>query len=55
MSDWGGLRTIIDGQPIPRERVDCPVCGEVLEVRDGIWNCPRWGAAHYREMRAPIS
>ncbi len=48
MVDWGGLRTIIDGQVRPSERVDCPVCGEVLDYNGEVYNCPRFGGEHYR-------
>lgn len=52
-TDWGGLRTIIDGQVKPSERVDCPVCGEVLDYNGQFYNCPRQGALHYRSRNAP--
>ncbi len=55
MGDWGGLGAIIAGQIEPSERVDCPVCGEVLESNGKVWNCPRWGAEHYRSTRLPKS
>ena len=51
--DWGSLRTIIDGQVRPSDRVDCPVCGEVLDYNGEFWNCPRQGGLHYRERTAP--
>ena len=53
MTDWGGLRTIIDGQVRPSDRVDCPVCGEVLDYNGEYWNCPRQGGLHYHERTAP--
>ena len=53
MADWGGLRTIIDSQVSPQDRVDCPVCGEVLEHNGDVYNCPRQGARHYRAANPP--
>lgn len=51
--DWGGYGAILNDPPTIRERVDCPVCGEVLDVRDGIWNCPRQGGKHWRNPYPP--
>ncbi len=50
---WDSLRTIIDNRPTIEERVDCPVCGEVLDHNGEYWNCPRQGALHYHERNAP--
>ncbi len=50
---WDSLRTIIGGQLKPQDRPDCPVCGEVLEYNGKVWNCPRWGALHYRSSNLP--
>ncbi len=53
MAEWDSLRTVIDGRLKPQDRVDCPVCGEVLETNGKVWNCPRWGAKHYRSPNLP--
>jgi hypothetical protein len=51
MGDYGGYRGIIEEvREIERKErqeklVDCPVCGEPLQWRNGIANCP---AGHYR-------
>lgn len=59
MSDWGGLRGIIDeARELEREEksrplVDCPQCGTPLDVNSrGEKNCPmghgRWPAGALR-------
>ena len=53
MADYGGIRVIIDGQVKPSDRVDCPVCGEVLDYNGAYWNCPRQGALHYHKRTPP--
>jgi hypothetical protein len=50
---WDSLQAVIDGRLKPQDRVDCPVCGEVLETNGKVWNCPRWGAKHYRSPNLP--
>lgn len=53
---WGGLRSIIEeARQIEREdrmrpEVDCPICGEVLQVNSrGVGNCPM---GHYTTNNA---
>lgn len=50
---WSDMRTIVDGQPEPSERVDCPVCGEVLHSNGTYWSCPRQGADHWYSRELP--
>ncbi len=52
---WAQLQTIREEQRQAAEDernaslVDCPICGELLDVRDGIYNCP---LGHFRTSKA---
>ncbi len=50
---WSDVQKVVDDLPKPQDRPDCPVCGEVLEHNGKVWNCPRWGAEHYRSTSLP--
>ena len=51
--DWGGYGDILNNPPVVSDRVDCPYCGEVLEVNNGVWNCPRFGPEHWHNPFPP--
>jgi hypothetical protein len=51
MSDWGGYKALRDqaAKEAAEDRVKpieaCPLCGEPLEGRNGVYNCP---LGHFR-------
>lgn len=53
MTDWGGMRTIVDSRLDPVERADCPVCGTVLESNGSYWTCPFGGRKHWYSQQLP--